>query len=486
MASSGEQQPSQHQKNVDWIRSGQGMWGSRSQEEREAEVARRQSWGQGSQQPSQSSDPRTLGPAGVPSGTRGGGRRKRHEPVGPGGPLSANVDDDETTETHQTTGGETITNEFAGGDVTTPLTITNPDGTKTIVDDQTGTTTTLDADGNVLSVTKTPGHPYTAAGGDDGDGTNTGGSGTSISITNDPVESTQLIVGDREKGRTWQTGESARDRELSRYLQGQEHDFRGTQARHDRTLTREQAQLQRGHETSERVGTQDWQSGESKLAREQARLLQGRQLGHEASESKFGREQDRLLQGRQLAHQAQEGKFGRDLTREQAQLGREHDYGMLGARERAGEQAVQSNLGILDPYLQGMARVGGGGPAEQGANPEGDLRAAQAAEFGRAADRQALLTQGGLRALEGYSAAAGFGDAGPGGAEAALAQGVRGQGSRALSDLIREQAMQALQLRERGAERDLTRRGQDVQQRGQDLASQQALLGLALGGRGIY
>ena len=241
-----------------------------------------------------------------------------------------------------------------------------------------------------------------------------------------------------------------------------------------------------GWQTGEREGTQDWRSGEAGLDRSHALDMQSRMLNHYGSQ-----------QGTDRAWRSGENA-----------LDRGHDFDVLDHRAGLNDSAMENRLGVLgrlglvpeggfgdmpgvkdfDPnqlsmvkdiergWLPGVRDVEFGGMPDRIGGlqlpGEADDREAEQAVFGRAAERQADLTQGSLRGLSQGLAERGFTEAGAGGAESALAGNIQQQGQGALSDLVREQAVQQLGRRQQVADRNLNAqlaaRGQDVSQRGQD------------------
>jgi hypothetical protein len=135
------------------------------------------------------------------------------------------------------------------------------------------------------------------------------------------------------------------------------------------------------------------------------------------------------------------------------------------ARRRGWAKAdSEEMLTKLDPWMKP------GAPPARAEYPEADTTAARTAAFARASDRTGQLMVGAFQALQDQLASRG---AIGGGMQAAGEAAIRGQGAGQLGDVIREQAIQDADAAESRAG---TIYSGNIQQRGQDISSQQQRL----------
>ena len=297
------------------------------------------------------------------------------------------------------------------------------------------------------------------AGGQGGGGGSAYGGGASINIDNtyDTGWLGEQNEYDRALQRALQGNQLGYNRWRDEGQWGHEANLHGNQLDYERWRNRGQwgheaseGGLQRDHEAGLQRGAQDWQSGESALDRQH--------------ETDFA------------AHRS---NLARDAWQQRYDL-------LLNHLDDGEGDLYQTGKGPLLGDVSGIQMPG-----------ETDARAAEQAEFGRAAERVQDLTSGAERGLTESLARRGFTSAGAGGAEADLTEGIQEAGLGELSNLTREQAIQALERRQHAADRnlqaDLTQRGQDVVQRGQDyghlqqrMLARQNILGSLFGAGGIY
>ena len=146
----------------------------------------------------------------------------------------------------------------------------------------------------------------------------------------------------------------------------------------------------------------------------------------------------------------------------------------VGMGEGGGSYGGYSGYGGMMPGVQQISVSGGGGASSGRVAPiqAPDFSAAQSAAFARAKDQVGLEAQGALTGLR--SALGGRGLLGSG-AEYQGTQNVITRGMGELGDVSREQAIQGAGAQERAASLGYTG---GIQQRGQDIQSQQAQAGL--------
>lgn len=181
-------------------------------------------------------------------------------------------------------------------------------------------------------------------------------------------------------------------------------------------------------------------------------------------QQQFEREQQTSSQQATLARQ--------QFEREQQTATQQAALAQQAESARLQREAEERRLALLSPSLQPPQ-------VQYGAGTGGDTEAARAATFARAKDRAAQIARASLTGLQ--SAMAGRGISGSG-IEAAGMGDIVGQAGGALGEINREQLIQ--DLARTGDVASTTYQGA-IQQRAQDLANRQSLMGL-ITARGLY
>ena len=217
----------------------------------------------------------------------------------------------------------------------------------------------------------------------------------------------------------------------------------------------------------------------------QERLL-GKTQTFQAGESSAQRAFEGLLAQREQAAQAQESAAGRGFAGQQAGFGREQELAMLQEQSRlkgvGGERTLLALKGLMGAGIPPIASAEGGEIFPGEPSPLEDAEA-DAALWGRARERTGQTMQGGIAALQGLMAQRGISGSG---IEGELTGQLVGRGVGELGEFERERVIDELNAKRRAAELNqrylLERRGQDVTQRGQTIAQQNALIQALLSG----
>ena len=278
--------------------------------------------------------------------------------------------------------------------------------------------------------------------------------------------------------------------------------------------------LEREHEVTQQGSSQDHEAGLFNTGMQSNERIQGT-YGDRATEDRWqteqGNAQDRWAQMQRQGHEsgmqanqlesdlAIQGAFGeraqhdammqqamQGFQGEQAGLDRGHEMGMFdrqAAHDITTGGSLDDRANLMREFMPaglelGGAMGGGGGMLDVGTSgTSGD-----SAAFARAADQQAQMQRGAQRGLSDQLASMGLADTRAGGTEAAMRSDLAGQSSDQLSNVIREQAIQQQgrenQVSDRNLSANLQMRGQQLQQRQQEDAQRNAMLGMVFGSGG--